>query len=453
MGRSRILVLAVVAMFLFSACTLWNNLGLPDNHGAGGGGGNNPPPIIADLTARVQDICLALLPNTWIILEEADGNVQTHKTGVNEILFQFVNIRAPYAVTVARPAAGAEPAFFQTWALRETRDITFTVPQNRANCPPGGGGGGGNPPTPAAITGNVVNSSGGAVIVQTTSGGYSLLQPGQSAFTLTGIFPGKVVLYAQEQDAQGNPTRFGLLKGITLSEGQVLNGVTLDLSAPYSTTMSGPINYPPGFLPTPGANYSFLAFNLSLAGGGYISSIGRLFGLGSGSYSVALPDFSALGLDLAHDQLYVSSFGLEVYDDRGTPFDVSDDFEANTSFFDARLTGQVTGSNPSIPINFPPLPSPQGPADSTTLSRDTVLLRWNEVPAAGSRGYTAWVSSGNQTVWQVIVGDASITSVHLPRIPNNEFDAFVPGPYYRWTVAISTDVGSSSVAGMRFKIQ
>ncbi|MGH8103179.1 MAG: hypothetical protein ACREJQ_01510, partial [bacterium] len=187
--------------------------------------------------------------------------------------------------------------------------------------------------------------------------------------------------------------------------------------------------------------------------GGYIPTIGRLFGLPSGSYNMALPDFSTLNLDLAQDQLFLSAYGIQVYDNRGTPQDINDDFQSSASFFDGRLAGQVTGNNPTIPVLFPPLPSPQSPSDSATVSRDSLTIRWAEVPAAGSRGYTAWIQSGSQTVWQIIVGDSSLTSVRLPRVPNDEFDAFVPGQFYKWTVSLSTDNGSSNVSGIRFMIQ
>lgn len=443
--------LAFTGILLITSCVqdwgVWRG-------GKGDGGGTPAPP--AEVQVTVRDICIAFLPGAWILVEDRLG-LQSHKTGVNEEFWQLQGLQPPVTVTIGyRKDANATP-WFTTWVFSASRFLYFTVPTNQENCPPPPPPGNGGGPTPGSLEGDILSSTGGEIEIRTSSGGYQRLQSGQIHFRLTHIYPGKLLLYATEYSAGNVPTRFGMLKDIQLAEGENKTGLQLDLTAPYATQVNGSVLYPTGFTPNPGPAGSYYLFSVSLATGGYISSLGRVFDLSSGSYRLNLPDFTLLPLDPTSDLVVINAAATQTLNDRGTSTP-GDDWSRNVNFYTTRLVGQFTSSPVDFDIPFLPIPSPLEPAEGAQVSRNGLTLKWQKVPDPTLTGYTLWIRPAtlNQIIWSIVVDDPDIISVRLPTIPNNEFDAFTPGEIYYWSINTrggASSTGSSAESNLAFSIQ
>jgi hypothetical protein len=401
--------------------------------------------LLANLSVQVRDACNSILPGVWVAVQD-QMTTYSYQTNSTELERQFVNLRAPYAVTFSytQPVLGFPRA--QSFLFKTDMTLSYRVPVNGDQCPPP------PPPTPTygTIDGTITSTSGGPLDIFTSFGNYLGLPAGGGNprhFTLQNIRTGTMMVYAYEKDGTGKRTKLGFTRNVAVAENQS-TPVTIDLNGPYNLNLTGDMIYPSGFTPdtTPIAPGVFTS--LSIIGAGFISNIGESRqNPPLQAYDILLPDFSAVGLDPAVDNLLISSTAIHTQDTRGTGTN-ADDWRRTVSWSGSRLIGQVLSGQP-LPVQFPEPATADSPVDGASVPRSSLKLKWRPPSVGEPTSFFVQVldAQTNQVLWNISSSNIGYTEIALPVFPGG-YDPLPVGQTLKWAVYASFPDGSTSDFGL-----
>jgi len=424
----------LVVVGALSGCNLFS--------GSGNGG---PLPLVATLTVEVRDACNNPLPGVWVAVQD-QVTTYFYQTTATDLQRQFVNLRAPYAVTFSytQPVPGFPRA--QSFLFRTDMILSYRVPVNGDQCPP--------PPPPAptygTIDGTITGSSGGPIDIFTSFGNFLALPAGggsSRAFTMQNVRTGTMLVYAFEKDGTNRRIRFGFTRNVVISENQS-TPVTVDLNGAYNLHLTGDMLYPAGFTPDSTPIPPSVFTSLSIVGAGFISNIGEsLQNPPLSSFDILLPDFSALGLDPGTDNLLISASAIQTRDTRGTPSN-ADDWRRTLSWSGTRLVGQIISGQP-VNIQFPEPATAESPPDGASVPRSALKLKWRPPQTGEPTSYFVQIldAQTNQVLWNVSSANIGYTEIRLPVFPGG-YDPLPSGKTLKWAVYASFPNGSTSDFGL-----
>lgn len=408
------------------------------------GGGRGPEAVtLANLSIMVRDACDELLPGVWVAVQD-QMTTYFYRTTETDIEREFVNLRAPYVVTFAYPVEVAGFPKAQSFMFRTDMTMKYRIPVNSDQCPPP------PPPTPTygAIEGTLTDTPGDSVFVYCTGCGNSVVPSIDGSFTFSNVPTGKRIVYAFERDGQGKRTRFGLTR-VEVRENQTTETV-LDLSAQYSLHLTGELVYPSGFTPDTTPFPPSINASLSVLGAGFITDIGEEPPEPPVTqFDILLPDFSAVALDPATDQLSISANAAQTLDTRGTPTN-ADDWRRSVSWWGNRLIGQILSGQP-LTIQFSEPATAESPSDGATVSRAGLKLKWRP-PATGEPFSYIVQLMDPQTkriFWNISSANIGYTEITLPVFPGG-YDPLPLNTPVQWGVYASFANSSSSDFGLIF---